>query len=241
MANEAIFGFAVLLAIVHIFSGKLGEHVEKYHSQLLSFSAGLFITYIFLVVMPEVFRAIKIIGDNVFIILVLGFAVFHIAEKYIYQHIKNRKDLMTDLAELHVAGFFADQFVVGMALFFAFQFEDIITGAVIFIPLLIHSFSSAISLQHIQEHFNKNRLLNFVLSIAPIAGVAVALLLSPYPIIYHNFFSFVIGGIIYIAIRDMIPDKDKGDIKFFVFGVIISIAAITASKALNPTALAIFS
>jgi hypothetical protein len=116
-----IFVLAFILFLVNFFSELYGEKLEKHHSKLLSFSSGIFITYIFLYIFPEFFIGKQHLGNPIFALLLIGFIVFHLAEKYLYQHIKNKDILLQDLGELHVAGFFIDHFVVGIALFLSIK------------------------------------------------------------------------------------------------------------------------
>ncbi|MFH1586745.1 MAG: hypothetical protein ABID38_02735, partial [Candidatus Diapherotrites archaeon] len=54
--------FALVLTAVHYFSESYSKHVEKWHSEIISFSAGLFIAFIFLYILPEVFGGVEILG-----------------------------------------------------------------------------------------------------------------------------------------------------------------------------------
>ncbi|MCR4368983.1 MAG: hypothetical protein NUV67_03695 [archaeon] len=223
---------ASVMSILHFYSESVSAKVERFHNELVSFSAGLFITQIFFYLMPEFFKGTEILGDNVFLLLLFGFVSFHLAEKYVYQHVKNKNKLLKDLGEIHAAGFFIDHFVVGMALVFAFSTTNVIFGLLIFIPLLLHTLSSSIAMTHIDEHFDQSKIVNSLLSIAPLLGVIFAGLLNPDRLFYHVVFSFVIGALLYVVIRDMLPQKEEGNSRYFLYGFATSLIIFVVLKGL---------
>ncbi|MCR4335998.1 MAG: hypothetical protein NUV57_05705 [archaeon] len=214
---------ATVLSLLHYFSEKFSNQIEKFHVELISFSAGLFITQIFVFLLPEFFEGRNFIGDHIFTLLILGFVTFHVSEKFIYQHIKDKNKLMKDLAEVHAIGFFVDHFVVGMALVFAFQSTNILLGFMIYIALLLHTLASSISLTHIDTYFKQSQIVNVLLSIAPLLGVIFAGLLHPDKGLYYAVFSLVLGALLYVSIRDMLPYKKEGKLTFFITGFFISL------------------
>ncbi len=224
----AVFPLAGILALVHFFSESYGRHQEKYHIHLVSFSSGLFLSIIVLQLFPEFFKGLPHIGENIFVLMLSGFVLFHLSEKYVYQHIKNKNEMLQDLAFLHAVGFFFNHFVVGIALFLVFQIESTLSGFLLFIPLLLHTFSSSLSLNHLDSHFKRKSLLGLVLPLAPVFGVTFATLLKPNLVAYHALFSFVLGAMLYIAIRDMTPAGQKGKPLLFLTGVLLSLLAVTA-------------
>ncbi|HZX33796.1 MAG TPA: hypothetical protein VFF09_00280 [archaeon] len=227
------FILAAAMSIIHYFSGELSEKVEKFHDEIIGFSAGLFITLLFVFFLPEFFKGREVLGETIFALMLGGFVFFHVSEKYIYQHVKNRKELMKDLAEVHAVGFFVDHFVVGMALVFAFQQGiSALLGFAVFIPLLLHTLASSISLSHIDEYFNKSTALNIVLSVSPLLGVFFAAFLNPDRALYYAVFSAVVGALFYIVVRDMLPEKKEGRLAYFLLGFAASLIMVYGIKLL---------
>lgn len=213
---ELVLG--IIMSVFHYFSEEFSGKIEKFHNELVSFSGGLFITLIFIFLLPEFFEGKEFLGNGIFSLLLIGFVIFHIAEKYVYQHVKNKNELIKDLAEIHAIGFFIDHFVVGMALVFVFQSSNSLLGFIIFLPLLLHTFSSSISLTHIDNYFKQNQAVNVILSLAPLAGIITAELLNPDRAIYFAVFSLIVGALLYVTIRDMLPYKEEGKPMFFLLG-----------------------
>lgn len=219
------FALAIFLALLHFFSEEYGRHAEKFHVQLVSFSSGLFLGIIFLYLLPEFFKGEAHLEGRIYLLMLGGFVLFHLGEKYVYQHIKHRKELMQDLKALHAIGFFVDHFVVGITLFLAFSIEGSVSGFLIFVPLLLHTLSSSISLNHIDSHFKRLSVSGIMLPLAPACGVLFAYFLNLEQALYYGLFSFVVGALLYVAVRDMLP-REQGKPAFFLTGVLVSVAAV---------------
>ncbi len=221
---------AAILSLIHYFSEEISEKVKNFHEEIISFSAGLFITLIFIFLMPEFFSGQESIGEMAFLLMLSGFVFFHIAEKYVYQHVKNKNKMLKDLAEIHALGFFVDHFVLGITLALVFQSSNILFSFAVFVPMILHTLASSLSLTHIDKYFKKAPLLNISLSISPFLGVLFATLIQPDKQIYYAIFSLVIGALLYISIRDMLPEKREGKLVYFVLGFILSILMIYGIK-----------
>ena len=87
--------FGTIIGIAHYFNELFSLKSEKYRNKIISFSAGISITYIFLHLLPEFIAAQ--INRFIFLSILLGFVIFHLVEKYIYQHSSEDK-LLKELA-----------------------------------------------------------------------------------------------------------------------------------------------
>lgn len=214
--------FAVLLSIVfsitHFFAYRFSSLIEKYHTQLLSLTAGFFVTFIFIHALPELI-AFNLNPTLIFFLVLIGFVSLHSVEKYLYQHIKNKDILLHDLDYLHLIGFFLDSFIVGVALFISFQ-QSSFKGLLIFIPLLLYITASSISLNHLFENYEKNPAVFMLLSLSPVIGSLTAYMLLPAGFIPY-IYSLIIGVFMYVVFRDMLPEETKGNLAFFLLGFII--------------------
>lgn len=232
-----VFAIALFFSAVNFFSEIMSQRIERHHSRILSLSAGIFLAYIFLTLLPEALKSTELLGDTVFSLILAGFIFFHALEKYLYQHVKNKSELLNDLSWLHATGFFLDHFLVGMILFFAANTDNIVTGTIIAFPLMLHIVSSSISLTHIHEHFEKQKSVLAALSLAPLAGTLFAAYIDSFPNAYHSFFALSVGMLLYIVMRDVVP-KEDGSTLVFLAGIIISILAVAAAKTLTATGFA---
>jgi zinc transporter ZupT len=211
---------AVVLSIIHYYSYDLVERIEKNYQRLLSFSAGIFITFMILVMLPEITEGVRYIGDFIYIPILLGFVIYHVAEKYFYQHVKTKKALMIDLGGLHLFGFFIDHFLIGFALVLAFNIGNLF-GYFIFLPFLLFTFSSSVSLKRIYDRY-RTKMTQYILPVSTTLGAITALITSPSKSWYFIIFAFVLGILFYVVVRDLLPQDEKGEPLFFLIGVIIS-------------------
>jgi zinc transporter ZupT len=215
---------ALILSILHYYSSIVSRKIERYHYWILSLSSGILLAIIFLELFPEAF---KLLEEKLFLFVFLGFTSFHLLEKFLYQHIKDKKLLLKELAELHVLGFFIDHFILGFLLVLAFKLNTLFSSF-IFIPIALHTISSSLALEHIHEATSKS--IKIILSASTFIGAILASALNPSSKIFSYSFSFIIGIILYIAIRDMLPKGKKGNQLAFIIGIIITLLALTITK-----------
>src|SRR3989304_7478188 len=96
--SDAGLMLGLLLSIVHLAGETLSPKLERYHCELISFSAGVLITLLFSELLPIAAR------DNLnFTFILLGFVAFHSLEKYVYQ--RHPSQFKRELGRLDSAGF----------------------------------------------------------------------------------------------------------------------------------------
>lgn len=215
---------ALILSIVHFFSRSISKIIEKHHVNITSFSAGMFLTLLFVDFLP---RAASGLEDNspVFLALAVGFVMYHLSEKYLYQHVKNKEMLLEELAELHNVGFFIDHFMVGFVLVLTFKLASY-TNYLIFIPFLLHTVSSSMSLEHIRARI-KTEVNKFFLNISTFLGALFAHFSQLGTFWYYTLFAFFLGALLYISVRDMLPGGKRGNPLMFLIGFLLTIGVIS--------------
>jgi len=212
-----------VLSILHFFSRAISKLIEKHHIHLTSFSAGMFLTLIFIDFLP---RAAKGLEHNapVFLALTVGFVMYHLSEKYLYQHVKDKKLLLEELAELHNVGFFMDHFMLGFILVLTFKLESY-TSYLVFIPFVLHTISSSMSLEHISARI-KTGVNRFILSASTLLGALFASFVQLQNFWYYTSFAFFLGALLYISIRDMLPGGKKGNPLMFLIGFLLTVGIV---------------
>jgi zinc transporter ZupT len=206
---------AIIISVVHYLSDKVSGFMEKHHYKLLSFNGGLFLALILLILLPEVTAFSDSV--SVYFLMLMGFVIFHLAGKFLYQHVKNKQEMLGELKVLHEVGFFLDHFMLGFVLVTAVDIDPTL-GFVIAIPIFLHTFSSSISMQHIHEsaRTGTNKI---ILSLSTLLGVIVALVLKVEENIQGAILALLLGMLLYIGIRDFIPREEKGSPVLFLVGV----------------------
>lgn len=212
---------AFLLTVIHFFSKKISKIIESHHINITSFSAGMFITLIFLEFLPRMTLGLEY-GAPVFLVLTFGFILFHLSEKYLYQHIKDKKILLKDLAELHNIGFFINHLMVGFVLVLVFELTKSYTNYLIIVPFLLHTISSSMSLEHIRRRI-RTKFNKILLSTSTFLGALFAYLIELDFFWHYTLFAFFLGSLFYISIRDMLPHGKKGNPLMFLIGSLLTI------------------
>ena len=225
-----ILSVSLVMVGLNLLSHWVSDHLEKFHSQLLNFSAGLLVSILFIVIMEEVFAHSHEIDPDPhghffeYLIVFIGFLLFHLIEKFLFKKIKKKEELEKDLKELHLVGLFIDHFFLGVILATSVHPSDPISFLIL-IPLYLEAISSTISLEHIDECvYTQSRLGKIILAIAPLLGTGVALLFGINDTLTTYLSAFALGAVMYIAIRDVIPHDKKGRPWWFLLGTLITIA-----------------
>jgi len=214
--TAAILTVAATISIVHYLSHKISYFLEKHHYRLLSFNGGLFIALILLILLPEVVEASD--SPYVYLLILFGFVIFHLSGKFLYQHVKNKKEMLGELKTLHEVGFFIDHLMLGFVLVTSTEFSP--HGYLIVIPIFLHTVSSSMSLQHIHERA-KTGLNKVVLSLSPFIGALIAILVEVEKGIRTGTLALILGMLFYIGVRDFVPREEKGYPLLFLGGIVI--------------------
>ena len=225
-----ILSVSLVMVGLNLLSHWVSDHLEKYHPQVLSFSAGLLVSILFIIIMEEVFAHSHEINPEPhghffeYLIVFIGFLIFHLVEKFLFKKIKKKEEIEKDLKELHLVGLFIDHFFLGVILATSIHPSEPISYLIL-IPLYLEAISSTVSLEHIDEcAYTQSLLGKIILSIAPILGSGVALLFGINDILTTYVSAFALGAVMYIAIRDVIPHDKKGKPLWFLLGTLITIA-----------------
>ncbi|MCK5291727.1 MAG: hypothetical protein KAR39_06905 [Thermoplasmata archaeon] len=206
---------AILISVIHYLSHKVSGFMEKHHYKLLSFNGGLFLALLFLILLPEVITFSD--TASVYFLMLLGFVIFHLAGKFLYQHVRNKKEMLGELKVMHEVGFFLDHFMLGFVLVTAVDVDPTL-GFLIAIPIFLHTVSSSISMQHIHESA-KTGTNKIILSLSTLLGVIVAVVLQVERDVQGAILALLLGMLLYIGIRDFIPREEKGYPILFLVGV----------------------
>jgi len=209
----------VVLALIHLASERIQPRHGTMRWRIISFAAGISIAYLFLHLLPETYEAADHIRGWVFVFLLAGFTVFHLIEKYIYQHVE-RERLVEDLKEIHSVSFFVYHFVVGVALTGKFE-EGMLEGLLFLVPVAFHAGLSTASLSGIHDDMRERRSVRMLLSLSTLLGVIFAVFFRIPHALELGLVSFVAGVLLYIIVREFLPQKEKGEPVYFVLGLLV--------------------
>jgi hypothetical protein len=207
---------AIILGVVQYFGENICKACGRYYKHAISFSAGVAITYLFLDLFPSF--SVEVINTNqfLFIFLLVGFVIFHLVEKYIYQHSKEGV-LEKRLGIENQVISFMYHFILGVIIvdFSRQGFQEVI---LLFIPIVI--FTAVGTLPISQHPSNK---VNFIVSLSILLGVLFAGFVYPdiSVEIQTALLGVVIGGLFFLVIRHSLPMGKEGKPLFFIIGIVI--------------------
>jgi zinc transporter ZupT len=214
--------FGLIFFILHYYTPKIKVAHKARRMKIVSFTAGIFITYLFLHLLPAIYDA-DISFTRISVIFVLiGFSLFHIAEKFIYKYQgRDREKLRRELKEVHSLMFFIYHFVIGMVLVNVTNQLSIIGGILFFIPVLLHTAVSSLSFSEIYGVIREKISVRLLLSLSTLAGIIVSIFFPLTLDMYHILLGFVLGAMFYLVIVESIPRERRGEPMFFILGVIV--------------------
>ncbi len=203
------------MSFAHHFRNKLVKNLRAEQNRLLSFSAGVSITYLFLEFLPYFSEGAARLGRNMFFFILLGFVLIHLAEKYIRLHFFRSK-LRRELALEKAAVSFTYHFLVGVLLA-GFARENPFEALLFFVPVFLHTTFSAVSLD-----VSKSQLVRLVLASSTFLGVVFSTFVFPEISEFTRFalIGFIIGFFSYTVIRNALPLGRKGAPSYMVVGVL---------------------
>jgi len=205
-----------LMSITHLFNENLLTKFKKYETHLISLSAGISLTYLFLNLFPEFSRGVSKDNEFVFISILIGFAVFHLIEKYIYKNASNDKKL-EELAIEDSTISFIYHFIIGIIMVSFFN-QGLYEGILFFIPATFYT-----GVNTLPVDMTKSKIIKIVISFSTLLGVLFATFIFPElsDITYLTLLGFIIGALSFTVTRHSIPFGEKGKPLFFTLGVIL--------------------
>ncbi|MBI2653622.1 hypothetical protein HYX02_02305 [Candidatus Woesearchaeota archaeon] len=195
----------------HIFSRKLMKN-----QKLISFSAGVAISYIILNLFPEISSFSVIEGKNIFLYALLGFVSLNLVEQYIYKGLGKMKNPTSMHRNVHITYFFVYNLLIGIVLM-NFASKGLKQTLLFFIPFLLYIIVEILP----QEFEFKNNTFKIFYSLAPLFGTIVAINYIDFTTsVFGKLISFITGTLLYIVIRESLPSDEAEKPIYFMLGVL---------------------
>lgn len=222
--------FILLTFISTILGGIVGLRWKDKMHLLLGFTAGVLVGVVAFDIFPELFELVATTGIDIkipMIALVVGFLLFHIAEKTLLIHhvheehygehehalgnsvVDSGGHKHTSVGVLSALALSAHSFLDGVGIGLGFQISNEV-GIIVAIAVLAHDFSdglNTVSLMLAHKNTDKSALkFLFIDAIAPVLGGLSTLFFtfsSAALVIYLGFFA---GFLLYIGASDILPE-----------------------------------
>jgi hypothetical protein len=207
--------FGIIMGIAHFFSEEFYSRYKTHYSKIISFSAGIAVTYIFLDLFPNFSEGAAQIDKLLFLSVLIGFVAFHLIEKYIYQHSPEEK-LFRELAIEDSVISFLYHFVIGM-LIVSFLNQDLLRGTLFFIPVLVYTAVSTLPVD-----ITKFKSLRIIVASSTLLGILFAAYIytTMSPLVFNILLGFIVGTLSFTVTRHSIPIGKKGEPLYFTIGVL---------------------
>ncbi len=224
---EAILSAIMLasfLGVVQFFSENIISVCGRYYTHVISFSAGVSTTYIFIDLIPHFSEQAVHINRFMFLSFLAGFVVIHLIEKYIYQHSPHQR-LEKRLGFENQAASFAYHFILGIIIL-EFAGRSFGEALLLFIPVMIFT---AVNTLPVHKHPSPG--INILVSSSTLLGVLFAgfIYTSISPAVQTSLLGFIIGGILFSVIRHSLPGGTEGKPLYFFLGVAVYSPLIIAN------------
>lgn len=220
------FLLAVGLSLAEFFSEHIAERIKQIHADIVSLNAGIMLSFLFLLFLPELFSFQSTLNKLVFFFLFFGIIAFQLGEKFVYRHSKDSQELRQELALVHLAGFYITGMVEGMALFFSRNFLGEVAGTLLFVPLLLNSVNASVYGTRISNSLPKKEWMLSIAATGPLLGFLLAFALPTESITAQLVFAFVSGALLFTVFRDVMPSEKKVNTELLLVGILVSLLAL---------------
>ena len=216
--------FSVIVSIVYFFSNRFNIKNKDAKLRIISFSAGVSITYLLLEFFPRFTEGALSIHRLLFLSVLFGFTIHHIIEKEIYIH-HSKHGLMKMLSLEENTFSYLYHIVVG-GVFVYLSRQSIIEGFLYFVTIVSYTFVSTLPTKPHDSPFKA-----VFLSSSTVIGAVLMTLLYDYVPAWVNLtlMGIAIGVLIFTVTRHHIPFGRDGRAEYFTIGLISYAALIIAS------------
>ena len=208
--------FALLVGLTYYWSNKFEVKHKKYYNKIISFSAGVSITYLLLELLPTFNEVAFQINQLLFISVLFGFIIHHIIEKRIYLHNKSHELIKKLNMEENVFSF-VYHVILGIVLVSFYQ-EDFVQGILFFVSIVSYTLVSTLPTT---PHKSEKKAI--FLACSTLLGVLFATFVWINRALWIEFLliGFAAGVLLFTIVRHHIPEGRKGHIGYFTIGFIV--------------------
>lgn len=206
---------ALILSVVDFFTEGLFSKSSPNKMKFISISAGVSVSYIFLILLPEIYSGALVISKLLFLAILFGFGMFHLIEKYIRQNFTGPA-LRKEHRLIHSSTSFVYFFVVGFLLVKLADSEGSLSSTLLFIPIMLHIIIDSLPRRH-----TKKRHLRALSASSPFLGAILASFIDIGAIGNVILLGIVGGALLYTVVRESLPREREGKPMYFLSGLLL--------------------
>jgi len=206
---------ALILSVVDFFTEGFFSKASPNKMRFISISAGVSVSYIFLILLPEIYSGAIAISKSLFLSILFGFGMFHVIEKYIRQNFTGPA-LRKEHRLVHSSTSFVYFFVVGFLLVKLATNDGALSSTLLFIPIMLHIIIDSLPRRH-----TKKRHLRALSASSPFLGALTASFVDVGEIGNVILLGIVGGALLYTVIRESLPRDREGKPLYFITGLLL--------------------
>lgn len=206
---------AAVLSIIDFITEGLFLKASPAKMKFISASAGVSVSYIFLILLPEIYSGSLKISRVLFLTILFGFGIFHIIEKYIRQNFTGPA-LRKEHRLVHSITSFVYFFVVGFLLVKLAQGNSNLHAFLLFIPIALHIVIDSLPRRH-----TKKQHLRALSASSPFLGALTASVFDVGNMGNVALLGIVGGALLYTVVRESLPREREGKPLYFIMGLLL--------------------
>lgn len=206
---------AIALSVIDFITEGLFLKASPAKMKFISASAGISVSYIFLILLPEIYSGSSEISRILFLAILFGFGVFHIIEKYIRQNFTGPA-LRKEHRLVHSITSFVYFFVVGFLLVKLTESDGSLNAVLLFIPIALHIIIDSLPRRH-----TKKQHLRALSASSPFLGALTASILDVGNMGNIALLGIVGGALLYTVVRESLPREREGKPLYFITGLLL--------------------
>lgn len=210
----------VILSLADFLSEGLLHPKQKYRERLLSFAAGVAVTYLLIKLLPEIYERVTNGGNILFFMILLGFLIIFLIERHLYKH-KMKTRFKREHRIFHLSFFFIYNFLIG-TLLVDFVNRGSEEALLFFVPFLLYTIVEILPREFKFEH----KYQGILYSAAPIYGTILAMNVRFGALYYNTTLALITGALLYLILREAIPPEKQAHTKFYILGTVFYAAFI---------------
>jgi zinc transporter ZupT len=204
---------ALILSVVDFFTEGLFSKASPNKMKFISVAAGVSVSYIFLILLPEIYSSAVAINKLLFFAILFGFGIFHIIEKYIRQNFTG-PELRKEHRLIHSTTSFIYFFVVGFILV-KLADSNYVHSTLLFIPIILHIIIDSLPRRHTKKYY-----LRVLSAGSPFFGALIAAFVDVGKIGNVILLGIIGGALLYTVVRESLPRDREGRPLYFIIGLL---------------------
>ena len=211
----------LFLSLVHIVGIYGNYYFHRGLEYVRSFAAGFSVAYVFLILLPELTLLSARANIDTALFSLIGFVIFHEAHKSVFKH-KSAIVRLRVVDEIHLITVGVYSFLITFFLSEIVR-EDLVGGVIVGVIVAAHFLLSEISQAQTGSHKKHTYKLPIMIASTFLGGIVVATDIAG-AATTATLFALTAGALVYIAIREEIPQKERGKPFYFLIGTLVLIS-----------------